>query len=256
MKINPRRLSESIFTLMLLLAFCLVLLGFAIRYYALTGFLQKDLSAVVEAQQLALASYVARDVDDKIVQRQALLERLAANLSLDLLKQPEELRVWLKEHFEYQPLFSAGLSVTDARGIALADYPALPGRVNKDYADRDYIHSGLAGNSFVGRPVMGRAAKEPVLPIAALIINSKGEVSGLLAGITALAAQGFLNSLLQSRIGETTRGFLLISPRDQLFVASSRPEMVLKPTPPPGVNALHDRAMAGYHGTGIQTILV
>lgn len=251
MKINLRRLSDSIFTRLLLLAFCLVFLGFAIRYYTLTGFLQKDLSAVVEGQQLALASYVARDIDDKIVQRQALLERLAANLPLDLLKQPEPLKIWLREHFEYQPLFSAGLFITDARGIALADYPVLPGRVNTDYADRDYIHAGLAGNSFVGRPVMGRAAKEPVLPIAAPIKNSKGEVVGVLVGVTALAAQGFLNSLQQSRIGETTGGFLLISPRDQLFVASSRPEMVLKPTPPPGVNTLHDRAMAGYRGTGI-----
>jgi diguanylate cyclase (GGDEF)-like protein len=251
MKINLRRIFDSIFTRLLLLAFCLVLLGFSIRYYTLTGFLQKDLSTVVEGQQLALASYVARDIDDKIVQRQALLERLAANLPLDLLKQPEQLGVWLKEHFEYQPLFSAGLFVTDARGIALADYPLLPGRVKTEYADRDYIHAGLAGNSFVGRPVIGRAAKEPVLPIAAPIKNGKGEVEGVLVGVTALAAQGFLNSLLQSRIGETTGGFLLISPRDQLFVASSQPEMVLKPTPPPGVNTLHDRAMAGFRGSGV-----
>lgn len=250
MNMDFRRFFDSIFTRLLLLAFCLVLLGFSIRYFTLTGFLQKDLSALVESQQLSLASYVARDIDDKIVQRQALLERLAANLPLELLEQPEQLHGWLKEHFEYQPLFSAGLFVTNARGIALADYPVLPGRVNTEYADRDYIHAGLAGNSFVGRPVIGRAAKEPVLPIAAPIKNAKGEVVGVLAGITALAAQGFLNSLLQSRIGETTGGFLLISPRDQLFVAASQPEMVLKPTPPPGVNALHDRAMAGYRGTG------
>ncbi|MBX9905073.1 MAG: diguanylate cyclase [Burkholderiales bacterium] len=251
MQINLRRIFDSIFTRLLLLAFCLVVLGFSIRYYMLTGFLQKDLSAVVEGQQLALASYVARDIDDKMVQRRALLERLAANLPPDLLKQPEQLGAWLKEHFEYQPLFSAGLFVTDARGIALADYPVLPGRVNTDYADRDYIHAGLAGNSFVGRPVIGRAAKEPVLPVAAPVKNGKGEVLGVLVGVTALAAQGFLNSLLKTRIGETTGGFLLISPRDQLFVASSQPEMVLKPTPPPGVNVLHDRAMAGYRGTGV-----
>lgn len=251
MPMNFRRISDSIFTRLLLLGLCLVILGSVVRYYTLTGFLQKDLSAVVGSQQLALASYVARDVDDKIVQRQALLERLAAAMPLDLLEQPEQLRAWLKGHFEYQLLFSAGLFVVNVRGVALADYPVLPGRVNTDYADRDYIHAGLAGNSFVGRPVMGRAAKEPVLPIGVPIKNSKGEVEGVLAGITALAAQGFLTSLLQSRIGETTGGFLLISPRDQLFVASSRPEMVLKLTPPPGVNALHDRAMAGFRGTGV-----
>lgn len=251
MHINVRRIFDSIFTRLMLLGLCLVLLGVAVRNYTLTGFLQKDLSTVVESQQMALATYVARDIDDKIVQRQTLLGRLAAALPPDLLQQPEQLRAWLKEHYEYQPLFSAGLFVTNARGIALADYPELPGRVDTNYADRDYIHAGLSGNSYVGRPVIGRAVKEPVLPIAAPIKNSKGEVEGVLAGISTLAAPGFLNSLLQSRIGETTGGFLLISPRDQLFVASSKPEMVLKPTPPPGVNALHDKAMAGFRGSGI-----
>jgi diguanylate cyclase (GGDEF)-like protein len=251
MNMDLRRFFDSIFTRLLLLGLCLVVLGFTIRYYALTGFLQKDLSALVESQQMSLARYVARDIDEKIVQRQTLLERLAAALPQDLLQKPEQLRDWLKEHYEYQPLFSAGLFVTDARGIALADYPVLAGRENADYADRDYIRAALTGNSYIGRPVIGRAAKEPVLPIAAPIKNSKGEVIGVMAGISALAAQGFLNSLMQSRIGETTGGFLLISPRDQLFVASSRPEMVLKPTPPPGINPLHDRAMAGFRGTGI-----
>lgn len=250
---NPkiRRITDSIFTRLMLLGLCLVVLGIVLRHHALTDFLRKDLSAVVESQQLALARYVARDVDDKIVQRQALLQHLAAAFPPDLLEQPEKLRAWLQERYEYQPLFSAGLFVVDARGIALADYPVLEGRVGAGYADRDYIAAGLAGNPYVGRPVIGRAAKEPILPIAVPLRDGKGEIKGVLAGISALAAPGFLNSLLQSRIGETTGGFLLVSPRDQVFVASSRPEMVLRPTPAPGINALHDRAMAGYRGTGI-----
>jgi diguanylate cyclase (GGDEF)-like protein len=251
MNISFRQILDSIITRVLLLGLCLVVFGAVARYYALTGFLHKDLSAVVESQQLALATYVARDVDEKIVQRQEMLERLAASLPPGLLEQPERLRVWLKERYEYQPLFSAGLFATDVRGIAIADYPMLPDRAGADYADRDYIQGGLAGKPFVGQPVMGRAAKEPVLPMSTPVRDEKGEVTAVLVGITALAAPGFLNSLLQSRIGGTTGGFLLISPRDKLFVASSQPEMVLQPTPPPGVNVLHDRAMSGYRGTGV-----
>ncbi len=251
MNTRIRRVTDSIFTRLMLLGLCLVVLGIVLRHHALTDFLRRDLAAVVESQQLALASYVARDVDDKIVQRQNLLERLAAAMPPDLLEQPEKLRAWLREHYEYQPLFSAGLFVVDARGVALADHPVLEGRVGADYSDRDYIAAGLTGEPYVGRPVMGRAAKEPILPISAPLRDRKGEVKGVIAGISALAAPGFLNSLLQSRIGETTGGFLLISPRDQVFVASSRPEMVLRPTPAPGVNPLHDRAMAGYRGTGV-----
>jgi diguanylate cyclase (GGDEF)-like protein len=59
-----------------------------------------------------------------------------------------------------------------------------------------------------------------------------------------------LDALQRSRIGEGG-GFLLISPKDKLFVAASDPALILKPTPAAGVNTLHDRAMAGYRGSGI-----
>lgn len=246
-----RRIFDSIVTRLLLLALCLVVFGTVVRYYALTGFLQKDLSAVVESQQLALANYVASDVDDKIAQRQSVLERLAAALPAALLDQPDELRDWLKRQYEFQPLYSVGLFVLNAGGSPIAEYPVLQDRANLKYTDRDYFQAGLAGKSFVGRPVIGRAAKEPVLPFSAPVRNAKNEVIAVLVGVAALADPGFLSSLLQGRIGGTTGGFLLISPQDRLFVASSQPEMVLQSTPPPGVNALHDRSMAGYRGTGI-----
>ena len=245
------RISNGIVTRLLLLGLSLLLIGFFARYFALAKFLREDLAVVVESQQLALANYVAHDIDTKIVQRQALLERLAATLPIGLLTQPDQLRAWLKEHYDDQPMFSAGLFVVDADAIAVADYPVAPHRVNTSYADRDYIQAGLAGAPFIGRPVIGRSVKQPVLPISAPIKNAAGEVRAILVGVTTLAAPDFLDSLLKSRIGAATGGFLLISPRDRLFVSSSQPDMVLKPVPPPGVNALHDRAMGGFRGTGI-----
>lgn len=246
-----RRALDSVVTRLLVLGLCLMAIGIGMRYYAVPHYLREDLSSVVEHQQLALASYVAKDVDDKIVQRRALLERLAAALPVELLRQPARLRTWLERHYEYQPLFSAGLFVVNADGIAIADYPVLPGRADTSYADRVYIQDALHGHSVVGRPLIGRAAKEPVLPIAAPIRGRSNGTEGALVGVTALNAPGFLDSLLRTQIGGTEGGLLLVSPKDKLFVAASRHDMVLKPTPPTGVNALHDRAMAGYRGTGI-----
>lgn len=248
---RPRRLFDSVITRLMLLGLCIVLIGIVARYYTFSNFLREDLGAVVEAQQYALATYVARDIDDKIVQRRQLLERLATALPRELLDRPRALREWLKERYDYQQLFSAGLFIADTRGLAIADYPALPDRVGGNYADRDYIQAALAGQASIGSPIMGRAAKEPVLPMAVPLKNDKGEIRGVLVGITALAAPGFLDLLQKSRIGKSTGGFLLISPRDKLFVAASEPDMVFKPTPPPGINTLHDRAMGGYRGTGI-----
>jgi len=248
MPLTATRIFDSLLTRILLLGLCLVVAGTAVRYYGLTHFLHKDLSSVVESQQLALANYVARDVDEKIVQRQKLVERLASALPIASLDEPEALRAWLRERYEYQSLFPVGFFVVDVAGVALADFPVLPHRVTISYADRDYVQAALQGRLFVGSPVMGRATKAPVLPIAAPVKNGWGEVSVVLVGVAALADPGFLNSLLQSRIGGTTGGFLLVSPRDKLYVAASQPEMVLQPLPAPGVNVLLDRALSGFRG--------
>jgi diguanylate cyclase (GGDEF)-like protein len=247
---NIRRLPHSIVVRLIALGLGIVLCGTAVRYVALTHFLREDLGTVVAAQQLALATYVARDVDYKISQRRLLLERLAAALPADLLGQPARLDAWLAERHELQPLFSYGLFVVDSRGRVLADFPKRLERATIDYSDRDYIQAALAGDSFIGRAVLGQVAKVPVLPMSAPVKNARGEVRAVLVGVTELAAPGFLDLLLHSRIGETG-GFLLVSPRDHLFVAATRPELVLRSTPPVGANLLHDRAMAGFRGTGV-----
>ncbi len=248
---NRHRIFDSIVTRLLLLGLCIVLAGAAVLYYTLSRFMREDMGAVVASQQLALANYIASDVDQKIAERQRLLEQLSAALPAELLERPQALQAWLQQRYQYQPLFKGGIFITDARGVALADFPVLPNRRGADYADRDYIRAGMAGQAYVGKPVLGRAVREPIVPIAVPKKNARGEVLAVLAGITPLADPGFLDPLLRSRIGAASGGFLLISPRDQVFVASSQPDMVLKPTPPPGVNPLHDRAMTGLRGTGI-----
>lgn len=245
-----RSLSSSIFTRIILLGVALVLLDAVVRYFLLTDFLREDLTKVVAAQQESLAGYVARDVDSKIVQRRVMLGEMAATLPLELLDRPAALQQWLGERYKLQPLFSQSLFVTTPEGLTIADYPARPERIGMSYADRDYIRGARAGELTIGRPVVGRVAKEGVLPMAVPIKDASGQVRGVLAGITTLAAPDFLHLFQQSRIG-ASGGFLLISPRDKLFVASTKPEMVLKPTPPEGVNLLHDRAMAGYRGSGV-----
>ncbi|TLS19097.1 MAG: diguanylate cyclase [Betaproteobacteria bacterium] len=245
-----RQLSHSIILRILLLGLGIVVVGTTARYFILSQFLREDLDKVVASQQQALASYVARDVDSKLVERRDLLQRLAASLPRQLLGQPRQLRAWLQERHELHPLFNQGLLLVDSRGAILADFPERPLQARINLADREYVQAALAGEASLGRPAPDWLDREPVLPMAAPVRDEQGRVQAALVGLTPLATPGFLNLLLQSRIGRSG-GFLLISPRDRVFVAATEPELVLKPTPPAGVNPLHDRAMAGYRGTGI-----
>ena len=229
-----------------------VLFGTFLRSFLLSGFLREDIGALVTSQQLALANYVAHDIDGKLVARQQMLHRLAGDLPLELLDRPVRLSAWLEHHHRLQPLFSHGLRVLDPQGTVLAAWPASAGRASTSYAgnaDFKALRAGASGKARVGAPAIDAAMKEAVLPISFAVTDAAGQVRAVLVGITALASPGFLDLLQTSEIGESG-SFLLISPRDKLFVGATDPAMALTPTPAPGVNSLHDRAMDGFRGTG------
>jgi signal transduction histidine kinase len=247
---NFRPNLNSITTRLILLGIAILILSALGRIFVLTDYLRGDINELSTSQLLTLANYVAKDIDNNLVDRRKYLERVAAQLPLALLNNPRRLQEWLGERNEIYPVFTLGISVFDASGTARVNYPASPNRVGISYSDRDYFQQAMKGEFAVGRPIIGRAIKVPMLPMATPLRDSSGKVRAVLVGLTALDNQGFLESLNKTHVG-TGGGLLLISPRDKLFVGASDAKMVLKPTPREGVNTLHDRAMNGYRGTGI-----
>jgi diguanylate cyclase (GGDEF)-like protein len=106
------------------------------------------------------------------------------------------------------------------------------------------------GRPTMGKPMHGRATGRPLIIFAAPVRDASSRIVTVLAGVAWLNSAGFLDRMQETKLG-MTGGFLLVSPADKLFVAASDRSMILKPTPAVGVNPLHDRAMAGYRGTGI-----
>jgi diguanylate cyclase (GGDEF)-like protein len=244
-----RDFSNSLVTRLLLVGLVVLALGTAVTWFQLTRFLRDDLTQVVSAQQLALAQYVARDVDQALEDRRAFLSGLARRLPATLLTRPQDLSAWLAEHDALRPLFSAGLTAfaTDGRvlGEASRSSAADAAAIESDAA----FQQALAGRAVIGRPRYATELAASVLPIAVPIRDPAGRVTAVLLGRSKLTDRDLFGGLLQGRIGHAG-GILLISPQDKLFVAATDPRMVLRPTPAPGVNPLHDRAMNGFRGTG------
>lgn len=237
-----RDFANSLVTRLLLVGLLVLMLGTAVTYFQLTRFLRDDLTQVVSAQQLALAQYVARDVDQALENRREFLSGLARRLPPALLTRPEDLSAWLAEHHALRPLFSAGLTVLATDGRALGD-------VSRPAVSDAAFEQALAGRSVIGRPRYAAELAAPVLPIAVPVRDAAGQVAAVLVGRSKLTDRDLFDGLLQGRIGHAG-GLLLVSPQDKLFVAATDPRMVLRPTPAPGVNPLHDRAMGGFRGTG------
>ena len=228
----------------------LVMAGVGVRLLIALPFAQDLLRDQVAAEQLSIASYVARDIDHSIRERRALLTTLAATLPIALLQQPQELASWIAERQRLSPLFNKGLAVLRPDGFgALAEYPVVPGRDTLRYSEAEWFQVALRADAPVmSKPQRGRASGDPVLIMALPVRDAGQRVVAVLTGVAALDAPGFLD--LQNINLGASGGFLVVSPADKLFVGASDPAMVLRPTPPVGVNLLHDQAMVGYRGTG------
>jgi len=245
-----RRISNSLVTRLVLFGMLLVIGGGLARYVMQTRYLREDLTQLVSAQQMALADEVAREVDYKIRERRQFLDQLAVTLPRELLGQPARLEAWLAERHQLNPVFNLGLLVIATDGRVLVDFPRVSGRRGASAANNPGFQRAMQGKAGVGAPLFGTFTKQPVLPMGVPLKDGSGHVQAVLVGVTALSTPDFLDRINQGRIGETG-GFLLVSPADKLFVAAGDPDLVLKPTPPPGVNLLHDRAMTGFRGSGV-----
>ena len=221
----------------------MAVVGTAASYFQLTRFLREDLTTSVAAQQMALADYVARDVDRYLDDHLQFLARLAASVPPELLSQPASLHAWLAQHGALNPVFPLGLAVVDRSGLRLDGADPLT-------IDAIAFAGALSGRLTLGRPMKTMGSPHAALPMATPIHNPAGEVVAVLFGTADMGADGLLGHPDDGRAGHSS-GVLVISPRDRLFVASTDAAMSLQPTPAPGVNLLHDRAMTGFRGSGI-----
>lgn len=249
---SPMAIFQSIKFRLIGLGVLIIVAGVMLRMFFALPYAQGLLRDEAAAQQLSIASYIARDIDHSIQARQALIAELSSALPPALLSQPEKLFNWIRERQRVNPLFNSGLLVLrpDGSGL-LAEYPTVAGRSSLVFSNTAWFQAALHADSPVmGKPQRGRANGEPILIMAAPVRDAARQVVAVLAGVVVLNTPGFLDRLQETRLG-FSGGFLLVSPADKLFVGASDPSMVLQPTPAPGVNLLHDRAMAGYRGTGI-----
>jgi len=247
---NFKRFANSLVTRLVLFGTLIVLASGIARYYVLTDFLHDDLSEVAADQQSTIASYLAQDINHRILERRRYLEQLAASLPPELMEQPERLREWLRDRQELQPLFSQGLFVANANGVIIIDYPATIGRTGLSISGYPDFHLAKGGRFIIGEPLLSPASQQAIIPMMAPLRDRDGRLIGILGGTTSLTAAGFLDHLQQARLGESG-SFILVSPAKRLIIAANDPATVLKPLPQVGVDPLLDKAVAGYRGNGI-----
>ncbi|MDD2811217.1 histidine kinase dimerization/phosphoacceptor domain -containing protein [Rhodoferax sp.] len=250
----PVKLSwRSLQTRVTLLMLGVFVLGMVGAIWGAGRLLQQDLQAQLAQQQFATVSIVASEVNQELADRLRALELVAKDISPALLANPRALQQHLQARPVLQAMFNAGTFITNDQGVGLAALPLSIPRIGVTFWEPTHVNPVLAQGKSVISPVMvGKQLHSPSVSLVAPVLNPQGQPMGALVGVIDLAKPNFLDKIAGSHYGRTG-SYVLVARAQRLMVTSSDKRNVMQALPAPGVNAMADRFVAGYEGSGVGT---
>ena len=210
--------------------------------------LRADMERRLGEQQYSTVAVVSAAVNAELTQRIKALEVQATNITPELFSRPELLQEFLGQKQTLQGFFNGGLIAMNMDGIAVADAPAIKGRVGKDYSKAGCLADTLKnGRLCVTKPFVGLTLGKPVFGMAVPVRDGQGNVIGALSGTINLALPNFLDGITDNRYG-VSGGYLIVAPQYRLVVTATDKTRVMEALPPAGVNPRLDRFINGYQG--------
>ncbi|MDR3409432.1 MAG: diguanylate cyclase [Formivibrio sp.] len=232
-------------TLVTLTIFVISILLLAL--YART-MLRKNMANMLGEHQLSTVSLITSDIDKALNERFKALDKIAATIHPADMGNPAQLQTALQTHPVFQALFNAGIIAYRPDGNAIADIPHSVGRTGVNYMDIDTVAAALKeGKSTVGRPVIGKKLHVPVFGMTVPIRDDKGHIIGALEGVTNLSQPSFLDTISQTRFGQTG-GYSIVTQQQRLVVTSTDKKLIQNALPAPGLNSIIDHAIQGKTG--------
>lgn len=219
--------------------------------YQFTVHLRQELEVTLSDQQFSEVSFVAERIDNAVKLRIDSLAVTADSVTPQMLAHRAQLSSFLAERTSLYKLCTLGIMIISKDGQGLADFPHAGDRGKADFTGMDFYRQVMAtGKPALSKPGLGRFVTDPRLVIAVPIFDKHNKVAGILAGVTSLS-DGSLISSFDTKLHPNSSAYLIMSPRDNLFVADTENIRTLKALPAPGINKMHDRLMAGFEGSGI-----
>lgn len=213
--------------------------------------LREEFEKLLFDQQFAKVTYIANSIDDALKSRLYALTTIAETITPELLRQPEKIQAYLESQKPLGRTFSLGMYVISSDGKGIADFPVMEGRAKADYSQREYFREVIAtGKPIIGKPVVGRFSREPVLLISVPIMDRSKKVTGVLVGANRIHGSDLFNEVQASNL-KRYGDIHIVSPTYRIFIASTDPTRVLQPIAAPGVNKMLDRYLQGYDGSGL-----
>ena len=213
--------------------------------------LRDDVFALVGEQQRAVTALVANEINHELQDRLDVLALEAKRISPALMGDPLALQDFIKQRPLFLSHFSGGVWVFRADASLLTKAALGAGPMDSVFEDRQTLSETLSqARPGVGQPMGGVSSPTPTFAMLAPIRDGSEQVIGALAGVTLLDGHSFLNQIIESGYGKNGT-FLLVEPRSRQLVTATEQRRSMELLPVIGVNALIDRFVAGYQGSGL-----
>lgn len=213
--------------------------------------LGSDLRAFLEAEQFAVATVVADDINGELHERLEGLKATANMAEKAMLTGPVAIQIFIEQKPVLHRMFNGGIVVHSIDGTAIADFPASAERLGVNYMDLSVVATALKeGRASIGDPIIGKKLNSPVFGMAVPIRNHQGNVIGALSGVINLGLPNFLDRITKhsyAKIGS----HLLINPQQRQIVAATDKSRIMERLPEPGVDSVIDLAMNGKEGATV-----
>ncbi len=217
------------------------------QFFGQLTVLRDDLGKRIEAEQFTLLSEFATNLDDKIAERLHALARSAETIPQDKLEDLHGLEEHLKRQTALLTLFD-DLYIFDKQGVLLVDWPLKPGRRGLDMSGRDYIQAVInTPQPFISTPILGKATLQPIVVMAAPVLNAEGKLVAIAGGVLNLYKPNMLGALAQRKIGHT--GYLYLVSAQRQIIAHPDQGRIMQPTPNEAESPALAKAFAGFEGT-------
>jgi signal transduction histidine kinase len=218
-----------------------------VQFIGQYSILREDLGKRIEAEQFQFLSELAGNIDDKLQERLSALSNSTRTVPQDQLSNIPALEHHLRERTTLLMLFD-DLYIFDAKGLLLVDWPIKPGRRNLDMSSRDYIRQ-VQGTlkPAISQPILGKATQQPIIVMAAPVLNAQGELVAIVGGVINLYKPNLIGTLGSRKLGET--GYLYLVSNERLIISHPDKDRIMKEVPAPGTNPALDQAFAGFEGT-------
>ena len=209
--------------------------------------LRAELKERIETEQFQYLSALADHLDDKLGERVTALNAAGRSIPREQLGDLAALERHLQSKTALLTLFD-DLYVFDKDGVLLVDWPQKPGRRNLDMSGRDYIQGVRNSRQpFISEPILGKATGQPIIVIAAPVLDPAGDLVAIVGGVLNLYKPNLIGTLGTRKNGET--GYFYLVSQTRKVIAHPLRELIMQPAASAQDNAPLARAFEGFEGT-------